>query len=305
MWLKIIQFCCICFVVDKINAGLTSITVYTSYCFVYRLLFTTECPLQNQFDGGVSSCELTLMSATLGFKCSCPLYYLTEFEGACYLDKEAISTFNCLAEKQRYIQNALHCEMFNKYEVILRNCNNTHVNSMRIKTFDNNDLRTTPNLPNLRQLRWQMHGECQSFNDIVKSYRHLEVEESSNENKCELYDFTNVPQVRELHISIYKSISLRSSKYKLKTFILSKMFLRGMRNLELFQVNSFQYFYDEIGLDIHKEMFESLRNLSKIIFENFQIYGLTPDHFKDLTKLKSLHLRGISLEQFDWLRYVV
>lgn len=184
---------------------------------------------------------------------------------------------------------------------------NPHVHSVTINTNETTQLSylydVVGRAPHITQLDWRIHKQCQRVNEIITKFKQLKVltfdiYSSVDLDNCD--DFSlNGTNLNKLNINLNKPGNYISSN--LKTFSFAATFLRDQKNLQQFTLNCTS---NQFKVELPREMFQGLNDLSQISLENCDFNKLTPAHFQDLTNLRVLNLSNAQFDDLDWLRYV-
>ena len=189
---------------------------------------------------------------------------------------------------------------------LFKNMNKSAISSITIKGIPKN-ITTKEyldflalNFPNLEIINWLYCDECLPLNQIFLNYKYLKIIRMNVCKTligCQGYDFRNLTQIERLQI-IDTSSEINDNK---NISFFNETRLKGMNNLK-----EFELIFPTKGyvVEIPKNIFEGLKNLSKLSIINCSITELTEEHFQDLVNLKYLTIKGGVIHNLDWLKYV-
>lgn len=182
---------------------------------------------------------------------------------------------------------------------------NLYVMTLTINTFEHtelSDLNTIPRLmPNITELSWGIHTNCQRVKDFIAQLKHLKVikfdiSRSVDLNKCVNFSFNSATQLTKLEINFNQ---LYVTSANLKRYAFKPTLLDHLKSLKEFKLNCGSELFE---VHLPMEMFQGITNLSKLTLEKCSFNKLSAAHFQTLTNLRTLRLSYARFDDFLWLR---
>lgn len=292
MWNKLFKYFCILLTIPNLSAlEIKSLNC----CDILEIVFMQKCTELERY-------KLEHFKKTLSFKCSQSSIgtgmsnqnIYREFD-ASFVPKNNNDLANC--RQQLNTTNHLnHSQIIYTLEIC-----NLQVHSITIHTTESMELShfnaLARQVPNITELRWQMHEKCLPVNEIIVQFTHLknltlDVHSSVDLNKCKDYN-TIDSQLQRLSISLNQT-------FEVKSVNLTKL-LPDMKHLNELKLNCGSKVFE---ISFKKEVFQGMSHLKELALLNCSFVNLSAEHFQDLTSLKVLNLSSSQFDDFDWLRYV-
>jgi len=317
---KILKILCllIYFSIKNANAY-TDLYITSKYPTIYQTIYQSTCKLGNDIDFQ-SGCYLILLNGNkVSFDCemqrfgAAKICYIPRIRGIYNMDKESINSLHCFKK--------VHAHGPLPYEYDLDNCTKSKEyyemsifngfngqNVSKLEIHANEYLKresldvVASSFPNLWKIKWrQRTTECFPLNQFLRNFKNLQklsifAKYSQLYTCSDLYP-SNLTGIKNLRISLTKE----ASSNKQVTFSLNETLLRGMDNLERFELvcESPKYLHE-----LPKQLLKGLTNLLSIKFRLCNISKFTEDHIQDLVSLTNLSFIGGSVDDFNWIRYV-
>lgn len=209
-------------------------------------------------------------------------------------------------DQTRCSQEYFSSEKTSIINVLLGVCK-MEVRSLIISTNENTELSNLNYIErhagNITEVSWELHNECRIseladvFKDKLKVLT-IDAYSSVNLEKCDDFSFNWATKLTKLHININKP---HKNSRNLKSYAFEPTFLRETRKLEQFKLNCGNISFE---VDLPREMFQGLINLSELTLEHCSFNNLSAVNFEDLTSLRVLNLSYARFVDFEFLRYV-
>lgn len=263
-------------------------------CDILEIVFMQKCNELERFN-------LEHIKKTLSFKCirsnieNRKLNQIIIQFDAAFVPKNNNDLANC-----RQQLNSTNHSNYSQIIYTLEICN-LQVHSITIHTNASMELfhfnALARQVPNITELRWQIHEKCLPVNEIIVQFTHLksltlEVDSSVDLKKCRDYNSIG-SQLQRLYINLNQT-------YEVKSVNLTKL-LPDMKRLNELKLNCGSKVFE---ISLNREVFQDMSHLEELALMNCRIVNLSAAHFHDLTSLKVLNLSSSQFDNFDWLRYV-
>lgn len=297
MWEKLFRCLCIYLVIGTLSAHEVKIM---NCCDISEIVFKQKCTKWHSLEFGQ---KMTDVNCVLSPNEITNKQLISQFEVS--LMYRNMNDFYYCTQKLERDPGTRRDPLFElNIENIIKVCN-PHVNSVTINTNETTELSylydVAERAPHITQLRWRIHKQCQRVNEIITKFKQLKVltfdiYNSVHLDNCE--DFSLIgTQLTELHINLNKPEDYLSAN--LKSYSFAATFLRDQQNLQQFILNCTS---NQFEIDLPREMFQGLTELSQLSLENCEFNKLTPAHFQDLINLRVVNLSNAQFDDFDWLR---
>lgn len=291
MWKKLIGCYCIILVIGNLTSHEVKIM---NCCDISEIVFGQKCTKWHSLEFGQKVTELNCVLSPIE---SSNQALISQFEvSLMYHNMNDFYYCTQKLEREPGTRRDAHFELYIKN--ITRACN-PHVHSVTINTNETTQLYylydVVGRAPHITQLDWRIHKQCQRVNEIITKFKQLNVLTFDIFSSVDLDNCV----LTKLCINLNKPDNYISSNLKIYSF--AATFLSDQKNLQQFTLNCT---FNQFEVDLPREMFKGLTNLSQLSLENCDFNKLTPAHFEDLINLRVLNLSNAQFDGLDWLRYV-
>lgn len=210
-------------------------------------------------------------------------------------------------EQTRCSQEYFSSDKSSIVNVLLGVCK-MEVRSLKIATNENTELSNLNYIErhagNITELSWEIDNECR-ISKLAAVFKHklkvltINAYSSLNLENCDDFSFNWATKLTKLHININKP---HKNSRNLGRYAFDPTFLRDTRKLQQFKLNCGHISFE---VDLPRQMFQGLINLSELTLEHCSFNNLSALHFEDLTKLRVLNLSYARFDDFEFLRCVL
>lgn len=182
------------------------------------------------------------------------------------------------------------------------------VSSLKIARNENTELSNLNYIErhagNITELSWEIHNECR-ISKLAAVFKHklkvltIDAYSSVNLENCDDFSFNWATKLTKLNININKP---HKNSRNLNRYAFDPTFLRDTRKLQQFKLNCGHISFE---VDLPRQMFQGLINLSELTLEHCSFNNLSALHFEDLTNLRVLNLSYARFDDFEFLRCVL